>query len=258
MSQNLSGRKAIITGAGLGIGRAIALRLAEEGCDVGLFDRDPGSVDVTAAMIRDKGRRAVIALGDASRPDDVVTGAADLVQALDGIDILVNNAGILRTAPFLETPYAIWREVFSINLDGAFLFSQSILPVMVEQKSGCVVNMASWTGKKGVPNHSAYSASKFALIGLTQSLAGEMAGHGIRVNAVCPGVIVNTRMRDLAEELNHAQGLPDVATRVQTTIPLKRAGEPQDVAGVVTFLCSDDASYMTGQSINITGGLWMS
>ena len=85
-----------------------------------------------------------------------------------------------------------------------------------------------------------------------------MAGHGIRVNAVCPGVIVNTRMRDLAEELNHAQGLPDVATRVQTTIPLKRAGEPQDVAGVVTFLCSDDASYMTGQSINITGGLWMS
>ena len=257
MSQNLSGRKAIITGAGLGIGRAIALRLAEEGCDVG-FDRDPGSVDVTAAMIRDKGRRAVIALGDASRPDDVVTGAADLVQALDGIDILVNNAGILRTAPFLETPYAIWREVFSINLDGAFLFSQSILPVMVEQKSGCVVNMASWTGKKGVPNHSAYSASKFALIGLTQSLAGEMAGHGIRVNAVCPGVIVNTRMRDLAEELNHAQGLPDVATRVQTTIPLKRAGEPQDVAGVVTFLCSDDASYMTGQSINITGGLWMS
>ena len=234
------------------------MRLAEEGCDVGLFDRDPGSVDVTAAMIRDKGRRAVIALGDASRPDDVVTGAADLVQALDGIDILVNNAGILRTAPFLETPYAIWREVFSINLDGAFLFSQSILPVMVEQKSGCVVNMASWTGKKGVPNHSAYSASKFALIGLTQSLAGEMAGHGIRVNAVCPGVIVNTRMRDLAEELNHAQGLPDVATRVQTTIPLKRAGEPQDVAGVVTFLCSDDASYMTGQSINITGGLWMS
>jgi NAD(P)-dependent dehydrogenase (short-subunit alcohol dehydrogenase family) len=258
MSRTLAGRKAIVTGAGLGIGRAIALRLADEGCDVGLFDRDAGSADATAAMVRAKGRRAVIALGDASRPDDVAAGTAALVQALDGVDILVNNAGILRTAPFMETPYAMWREVFSVNLDGAFLFSQAILPVMVEQKSGCVVNMASWTGKKGVPNHSAYSASKFALIGLTQSLAGEMAGHGIRVNAVCPGVIVNTRMRDVAEELNRAQGLPDVNARVQNTIPLKRAGEPHDVAGVVAFLCSDDASYMTGQAVNITGGLWMS
>lgn len=258
MSLRLSGRKALITGGGLGIGRAIALRLAEEGCDIGIFDRDAGPADSTAAMVRAKGRRAVIALGDASRPDDVAAGAADLVQALGGVDILINNAGILRTAPFLETPYAMWREVFSVNLDGAFLFSQAILPVMVQHKAGCIVNMASWTGKKGVPNHSAYSASKFALIGLTQSLAGEMAGQGIRINAVCPGVIINTRMRDVAEDLNRAQGLPDVAARVQTTIPMKRAGEPQDVASVVAFLCSDDAAYMTGQAINITGGLWMS
>lgn len=258
MSNRLSGKKALITGGGLGIGRAIALRLAEEGCDIGIFDRDAGPADATAAMIRAKGRQAAIALGDASRPEDVKAGVTELAKALGGFDILVNNAGILRTAPFLETDYKTWREVFSVNLDGAFLFAQEILPLMVKQGSGCVINMASWTGKKGVPNHSAYSASKFALIGLTQSLAGEMASHGIRVNAVCPGVIVNTRMRDVAEELNRAQGLPDVNARVQNTIPLKRAGEPQDVAGVVAFLCSDDASYMTGQAINITGGLWMS
>lgn len=258
MSPRLAGHKALVTGGGLGIGRAIALRLAEEGCDVGIFDRDAGPADATAAMVRAKGRHAAIAIGDASRPGDVEAGAAELQRALGGVDILVNNAGILRTGPFLETDYKTWRDVFRVNLDGAFLFSQAILPSMVAQGSGCVINMASWTGKKGVPNHSAYSASKFALIGLTQSLAGEMAGHGIRVNAVCPGVIVNTRMRDVAEELNRAQGLPDVAARVQNMIPMKRAGEPQDVAGVVAFLCSDDASYMTGQALNITGGLWMS
>ena len=130
-------------------------------------------------------------------------------------------------------------------------------PATTLRANGCIVNMSSWTGKKGVPNHAAYAATKAAIIALTQSVAGELADRGIRVNAVCPGTIVNTQMRDQAEKLNAAQGLPDVHTRVKTVIPMRRAGTPEDVAGVVAFLLSADAAYMTGQAINITGGLWM-
>ena len=126
---------------------------------------------------------------------------------------------------------------------------------MIERRRGAVVNMSSWVGKKGVPNHAAYSASKFAVIGLTQSIAGEVAGFGVRVNAVCPGIIVDTQMRIDAEMSNQRQGLPDVTERVRA-IPLGRPGVPDDIARVVAFLASDEADYMTGQAINITGGLW--
>jgi len=252
----LAGRRAVVTGAGLGIGRAIALRLAAEGCDVGVFDRSPEDAQETARLIESAGRRAAVATGDVASLDQVRAGMDALVAVLGAVDILVNNAGILRTAPFLETTPEVWRAVLGVNLDGVFNGCQAVLPHMIARRSGVIVNMSSWTGKKGVPNHAAYATSKFGVIGLTQSIAGEVAAHGVRVNAVCPGIIVNTAMRDQAEALNRAQGLPDVATRVQA-IPLKRAGTPEDVAGVVAFLASDDAGYMTGQAINITGGLWM-
>lgn len=252
----LDGRMAIVTGGGAGIGRAIALRLAEDGCDIGIFDRKETDARESAAKVEALGRRAFVAVGDVSKSRDVDAGVAALIGAAGRIDILVNNAGILRTAAFLEMPESDWRDVLSINLDGAFHFCRAVLPHMVKQRRGAVVNMSSWTGKKGVPNHSAYSASKFALIGLTQSLAGEMAEHGIRINAVCPGIIVDTDMREQAESLNRAQGLPDVETRAKT-VPMRRPGKPGEIASVVAFLASDDASYMTGQAINITGGLWM-
>ncbi len=253
----LDGRKAIVTGAGVGIGRAIALRLASDGCDVGIVDLSEVDARETTRLIEAQGRRAHVAVGNVASRDDVVRATAELVQKLGQVDILVNNAGILRTAPFLELSERDWRDIFSINLDGVFHFCQAVLPHMLARRSGSIVNMSSWTGKKGVPNHAAYSASKFAVIGLTQSIAGEMAEHGIRVNAVCPGVIVDTRMRDQAEVLNKAQGLPDVETRAKTMIPMRRSGTPADIANVVAFLVSDDAAYMTGQAINITGGLWM-
>lgn len=254
---SLAGRAAVLTGAGTGIGRACALHLARMGCDIGVFDIDAEAGAATAEQVRALGRRAVVATGSVSAPEEVSSGITALREGLGRIDILVNNAGILRTAPFLDTDHALWRQILDINLDGAFLVCRAVLPVMVAQESGAVVNMASWTGKKGVANHSAYCVSKFGLIGLTQTLALEMAPHGIRVNAVCPGVIVDTAMRDAAEEMNRAQGLPDVATRVRTTIPLARPGVPDDVAELVGFLASDAASYMTGQAINVTGGLWM-
>ena len=250
------GHAAIVTGAGGGIGRAIALRLAIEGCDIGIFDRSETGANETAAMIRAQGRQACVATGNVASQAEVQRGIAALLEDLGQIDILVNNAGILHTAPFLDTKVADWREVLSVNLDGTFHFCQAVLPHMLERGSGAIINMSSWTGKKGVPNHAAYSTSKFAVIGLTQSLAAEMAEHGIRINAVCPGIIIGTDMRDKAEIMNKAQGLADVGTRSKA-VPMRRAGTPGDVASVVAFLASDEASYMTGQAINITGGLWM-
>jgi NAD(P)-dependent dehydrogenase (short-subunit alcohol dehydrogenase family) len=252
----LDGRKAIVTGAGFGIGRAIAQRLAADGCDVGVFDLSEAPARETVALVQALGRKACLAVGSAASRADVERATASLVGELGGVDILVNNAGILRTAPFLEISERDWRDIFAVNLDGVFYFCQTVLPHMLARKRGSIVNMSSWTGKKGAVNHAAYSASKFAVIGLTQSIAGELAERGIRVNAVCPGVIVDTRMRDEAEALNKAQGLPDLDARTKV-IPMRRGGTPAEIASVVAFLASDDAAYMTGQAINITGGLWM-
>ena len=248
---------AIITGAGSGIGRAIACRLARDGWDIGVIDRDQAGGAATAAQVRQLGRQTALATADVGQRCQVQDAVGQLRAALGPVGVLVNNAGILRTAKFIDITEADWRATLSVNLDGVFHGCQAVLPGMLAQGAGCIVNMSSWTGKKGVPNHAAYSASKAAVIALTQSLAGEVAAQGIRVNAVCPGVIVDTAMRDAAEALNRAQGLPDVQARVLTQVPMRRAGLPADVANVVAFLVSDDASYMTGQALNITGGLWM-
>ena len=248
---------AIITGAGNGIGRAIALRLAHDGWDVGVIDLDPASATETGALVRQLGRRAEVASADVGQAASLRGAVQGLADALGPIGVLVNNAGILRTARFIDISETDWRDTMSVNLDGVFHGCQAVLPGMLAQGAGCIVNMSSWTGKQGVPNHAAYSATKAAVIALTQSLAGEVAAQGIRVNAVCPGVIVDTAMRDQAEALNRAQGLPDVDARVKSLVPMRRAGLPAEVANVVAFLVSDNASYMTGQALNITGGLWM-
>ena len=254
--REFKGRVAIVTGAGAGIGRDVALRLARDGCSVGLFDVDGAAVEATVTMVRALGAKAECFVGNVSIQQDVLSATDHFAAVLGPSDILVNNAGILRTSKFLDVTAEDWRRTFSINLDGVFFFSQAVLPAMVERGAGVIVNMSSWTGKKGVPNHAAYGATKAAIINLTQSLAGEFGEHGIRVNAVCPGIIVATNMRAEAEGMNRAQGLPDVATRTKA-LPLRRPGLPQEVADVVAFLVSDGAAYMTGQAINVTGGLWM-
>lgn len=251
-----TGKIALVTGAGAGIGREIALRLARGGADIGLFDLNAAAAQQTAAAISALGRRAAVVMGDVAKGDDARRAVAATGTELGPVDILVNNAGILRTARFLDLNESDWRAMFAINLDGVFHFSQAVLPAMVERGSGTIINVSSWTGKKGVPNHAAYGATKAAIINLTQSLAGEFGEFGIRINAVCPGIIVDTDMRAQAEAMNRAQGLPDVATRVQA-IPLRRAGYPAEIAELVAFLASDRASYMTGQAINVTGGHWM-
>ncbi len=251
-----SNKIALVTGAGAGIGRATALRLASGGADVGLFDLNAGAAQEVADAVRRLGRQAVVAIGDVSNGDEARAAVAAVAQELGAVDILVNNAGILRTAKFLDVSEREWRSTFAINLDGMFHFSQAALPAMIERRTGSIINMSSWTGKKGVPNHAAYGATKAAIINLTQSLAGEFGELGIRINAVCPGIIIDTNMRAEAEEMNRAQNLPDVAARVQA-IPLRRAGYPSEIAELVAFLASDRAAYMTGQAINVTGGHWM-
>ncbi len=172
------------------------------------------------------------------------------------IDILVNNAGIARLGSLLTISDKDWRDTFAVNVDGVFNVTRAVVPGMVERKRGAVVNLASWLGRRGHPAFSAYAATKFAVVGMTQSLAPEVAPHGVRVNAVCPGLIGGTPMRDALDATSQAAGLPRAEERAKS-IPLGRIGTPEDVAKVVAFLASDEAAYVTGACYDVTGGMWM-
>lgn len=253
---DLAGKAALITGAGSGIGRAIALRLAAEGCAIAALDIDLAGIERTAGEARGKAVETVLEAVDVTDPDRVEKAIKRCIAKLGRIDILVNSAGILRISPLVEMSAGDWNDVFGTNVNGVFHCCKAVLPHMMENRRGRIINIASWFGKTGKPNYAAYCASKFAVIGITQSLALEMAPHGVTVNAVCPGTIVNTGMRDYADEAERARGMPPARERA-LAIPLGRAGEPDDVARMTAFLASDEAAYMTGQAINVTGGLWM-
>jgi NAD(P)-dependent dehydrogenase (short-subunit alcohol dehydrogenase family) len=248
---NLSGRVGIVTGAGGGIGREIARRLTREGMVVAVLDRDSAAAEAAAAEI---GGLALAA--DVTSPKEV-SGAVDTVLArLQRIDVLVNNAGIAWMGPAMDMPLEALQAMLRVNVEGVFIVTRAVLPHMMASRSGSVVNLASWAGKTGNANFAGYSASKFAVIGLTQALAREMAPHGIRVNAICPGIVVDTAMRSTIEVQQRHYGLPDTAER-EKSIPIGRVSVPDDVARIAAFLASDEASYMTGESINLSGGLLM-
>ncbi len=252
----LQGRSVLLTGGATGIGRHIAVRLAKEGCDVGIVDINAAEAEQTADLVSKAGRRAVVHKADVGDFDQVTAAVESIRKAFGHIDVLANNAGVIALGKLEDTPVEEWRRVFNINVEGVFYFCKAVVPHMRARKAGKIVNTASWFGKIGKSHYSAYCASKFAIIGLTQSLAMELAPLRINVNAVCPGTIVDTPLRSEADRRSREEGVPTAMER-EAQIPLGRVGLPEDVARTVAFLVSDEAAYMTGQAINVTGGLWM-
>jgi 3-oxoacyl-[acyl-carrier protein] reductase len=244
---SLAGKVAVVTGGGRGIGRAIALALADAGADVAVaVSRDVSSAEAVAEEIRGKGRRALSRQTDVASGDACEELVAGTVAELGRIDLLVNNAGITRDGLLMRMSDDDWDAVLDVNLKGTFNCTRAALKRMVRQRSGRIVNVTSIMGITGNGGQANYAASKAGIIGLTKSTAKEVGSRGITCNAVAPGWI-QTQMTD---------HLPaEMAEKVVKQVPLGRLGQPEDIAGVVTFLCSDAASYVTGQVIVVDGGL---
>jgi NAD(P)-dependent dehydrogenase (short-subunit alcohol dehydrogenase family) len=256
-SEKVEDRKiTLVTGGGAGIGRAIVLRLAKDGYDMAVNDINLASAVATVEEASKFGIRAMAIQGDVKERASVQQMVESVLKTFGKIDGLVNNAGVLRMGMLANFPETDWRDIFRVNVDGVFFLCQMVIPHMVSRSRGAIVNVSSMGGKVANPPFGAYSATKFAVIGLTQSLAKELAPHGIRVNAVCPGIVAGTIMRADIDRFSQQLGLPTSMERAKG-IPLKRMAEPEDIAKVVAFLLSEEASYMTGQAINVTGGMWM-
>jgi NAD(P)-dependent dehydrogenase (short-subunit alcohol dehydrogenase family) len=245
------GRVALVTGGGGGIGREIARRFARDGMAVAVLDCDSEAAATVAAELDGLGLGA-----DVTDEREIERAVATAIARFGRLDVLVNNAGICWTGPALDMPLATLRAMLQVNVEGVFIVSRAVLPHMIARRAGSVINLASWAGKTGNAYFAGYSASKFAVIGLTQALAREMAPHRIRVNAICPGIVVDTAMRAALEQQQRHYGLPQTAER-QKLIPIGRVSVPADVARVAAFLASDEAAYMTGEAVNLSGGLLM-
>jgi meso-butanediol dehydrogenase/(S,S)-butanediol dehydrogenase/diacetyl reductase len=251
---DLAGRRAFVTGGAQGIGRAIAAALTQRGVSVAI-----GDLDVTAAKAAAAEIGAVAVAIDVRDRKSVEAAFAQALDALGGCDILIANAGVSTMGHALDLTDEDWNFNFDVNARGIFLTNQIAARHFVAQGGGCIVNTASLAAKVGAPLLAHYSASKFAVLGWTQALARELAGRGVRVNAVCPG-FVNTGMqsREVEWESKLRGVSPEqvVADYIAQT-PLGRLETPEDVADVVVFLCSNQARFITGQGINVTGGVYM-
>ncbi len=244
----LTGKVALVTGAARGIGQAIAKKLAIEGCDVALCDLKAEWLAETVGIIEAAGRKVKCFeanVSDSKAVDAVVDGA---IKEFGKIDILINNAGITKDTLMIRMSEEDWDAVISVNLKGTFLFTKAVARPMMKQRTGTIVNVASIIGLIGNAGQCNYAASKAGVIALTKSAAKELAPRNIRVNAVAPGFI-QTRMTDVLPE--------EVRQKMLDAIPMRRFGQPEDVANVVLFLAGDQSSYMTGQVLPICGGMVM-
>ncbi|HEY8516208.1 MAG TPA: glucose 1-dehydrogenase [Candidatus Binatia bacterium] len=244
----LAGKVALVTGAGSGIGKAIALRLAREGMRVAVTDLDE---QAALAVAREAGQGAIGVRLDVADEESVRAGVARIEQELGGIDLLVNNAGWDKVEPFVESRPETWDKLIAINLKGPLLCAHAVLPGMIARGRGRIVSIASDAGRVGSSGEAVYSAAKAGVIGFSKTLAREVARHGILVNAVCPGPTDTPLFHGIAQEN------PKLGQALTRAVPLGRLGRPEDVAGAVAFLASDDAAYITGQTLSVSGGLTM-
>jgi acetoin reductase-like protein len=255
---DLLGKVAVVTGGAKGIGRGIVEALARHGATVVVADVDGEEATRTAeAVDAVEGARIVGRRLDVTSWEDDQRLVAELLEELGQIDILVNNAGVSRGIPFLDIDEAEWDRVFDVNVKGVYFATRAVLPHMIGRRSGRVVNLASMVGKEAIPLFVHYSASKFAVMGITQGVAKEVAEHGITVNAVCPGVVRTPLWEPLLDQLSAEKGITrdEAFAEFIDGIPLGRPQEPEDIGEVVAFLASDKARNMTGQGINVSGGM---
>ena len=255
----LEGRVAIVTGGGRGIGRATALELARLGADVVIAELDKPSAERAAGEVKGLGRRALALPTDVTSRADVKTMVERTRGELGRIDILINNAGIYRAAASLDVTEEHWDAIMTLNAKAVFFASQAVLPVMIAQKRGAIVSLASMAGKIGSRTNLPYNVSKAAVISMTKSLALAHAADGIRVNCVCPGFVETDMWASVAREQGALMKLtPEEFTRQRAAqVPLGRMERPEDVAQVIAFLASDRSGYMTGQALSVDGGLVM-
>jgi NAD(P)-dependent dehydrogenase (short-subunit alcohol dehydrogenase family) len=254
MNNSMVGKVALVTGGGSGIGQAACKAFAQAGAQVMVVDINGPAAEATAEAVRALGASAQAATADVSNSAEVQGYVAATMKAFGRIDAFFNNAGIEgQISPIAEYDEANWDRVIATNLKGTFLGLRHVLPVMIAQQSGSIVNSASVAGTVGAPGMAAYAASKHAIIGLTRTAAGEVGRQGVRVNAICPGPIQTRMMQSLAEKLNPAE--PVAVVRANTARnPMGRYGEPDEVARVVVFLASDEAAYVNGAAWLIDGG----
>jgi 3-oxoacyl-[acyl-carrier protein] reductase len=243
------GKAAIVTGASRGIGREIALNLANEGAKVVVnYSGSKDKADEVVALIKNAGGEAFAVQADVSNPDSVKNMIDETIATFGSIDILVNNAGITRDNLLMRMKEDEWDDVININLKGVFLCTKGVTRQMMRQRAGKIVNVASIVGVSGNPGQANYVAAKAGVIGLTKTTAKELATRNINVNAVAPGFITT----DMTETLSE-----DVQKQMLANIPLGKLGSPENVAKTVLFLLSDDAAYITGQTIHVDGGMVM-
>lgn len=248
---DLAGRTALVTGGGRGIGRHLALGLAEAGADVAVASRRLDNCEETARAIEKLGRRALAVRADLSQPDEIEGLAERVLAGFGRLDVLVNNAALVWGAPTLDYPLEGWDRVFALNVRGLWLLSQRLARHMKERGGGCIIHVSSTSGFRGATEQGmpavAYNASKGAVITLTKDMAVKLAPHAIRVNGIAPGPF-DTDMMD------HLKANPERLAKYLETIPLRRAGGEDDIKGAVVFLASDAARFVTGHTLVVDGG----